>query len=118
MNNLDKFYLYCRYNEMIYYAYELLLKYPKYERYSLVVDIKNVIYEGLRCVIQVHKEFDLGLKVKYLHNLDANLKVLKVLIRLSFKRQYISNKNYEVWSRHLTHISNLMGGLIKQCQKQ
>ncbi|MGI6329960.1 MAG: four helix bundle protein [Bacilli bacterium] len=101
---------------MIYYAYDLLLKYPKSERFALVVDIKNIIYEGMRDVIKIQKELDYGVKIKYLHELDVNLKLLKVFVRLSFKRKYISEKNYEVWSRHITHISNLMGGLIKHAK--
>lgn len=116
MKKLDNYFLYSRYNDMIYYAYDLLLKYPANEKHSLVVDIKNIIYEGMRCVIKSQKELDKGLKIKHLHELDVNLKLLKVFVRLSFRKKYISKKNYEVWSRHLTHISNLMGGLINHAK--
>ena len=43
--------------------------------------------------------------------------MLKVLVRLSYKRKYINSRNYGAWSRYLANISNLMGGMIKQCQR-
>jgi hypothetical protein len=117
MLKLENLYIYSRYNELIYYTHEILIKYPKYERLSLVSDIKNTTYEGMRCVIKVYKTGDKLKKLKYLHELDVNLKMLKVLIRLSYKREYINSSNYGAWSRHITYISNLMGGLIKQCRR-
>lgn len=94
------------------------MKYPKYERLSLVSDIKNTTYDGMKCIIKVHKEFDRSKKIRYLHDLDVNLKMLKVLVRLSYKRKYINSGNYGSWSRYLASVSNLMGGMIKQCRKQ
>lgn len=117
MIELVNLYIYTRYNELIYYTHEILMKYPKYEKYSLVSDIKNVTYDGMKCIIKVHKEFNRLKKLKYLHNLDVNLKMLKVLVRLSYKRKYINSRNYGAWSRNLANISNLMGGMIKQCQR-
>ena len=53
-----------------------------------------------------------------LNNLDTDLKMLKVLIRLSYKNKYINKRNYAVWSKKIFNISNLLGAWIKSCLKQ
>ena len=49
--------------------------------------------------------------------MDTELKVLKMLVRISYKRKYISIQNYEAWSRKITYTANLMGGWIRSCLK-
>ena len=39
--------------------------------------------------------------------------MLLVLIRISYKMKYITNKNYMAFSRKINNISNLCYGLIK-----
>ena len=50
--------------------------------------------------------------------LDVDLKVLKVLVRVSYKNKYINIKNYTAWSKKITNIGNLLGGWINSCLKQ
>ena len=118
MNDLETLIIYKQYVELIYYTQDILIKYPKSEKYALATEIKNITYEGLKCIINTHKEFNKGKKLAFLNELDVNLKMLKVLIRISYKRKYISSRNYTAWSKKLTNISNLMGGWIKSCATQ
>lgn len=54
----------------------------------------------------------------YLNNIDVDLKVLKVLVRISYRYKYINGNNYASWSRKLANISNAVNGWIKTCVKQ
>ena len=110
--------IYKQYIELIYYTEMILEKYPKCEKLSLVSNIKNETYEGLKNILCAYKFYDKSDKLKYLNNLDVNLKMIKVLIRVSHKRKYINHKNYESWSKKLNNIGSLLGGWIISCVKQ
>lgn len=116
MNDLEDLKIYKQYVELIYYTFEILEKYPKKERFALSNEIKTATLEGIRKIIQAQKEYQKQKRLETLHQLDLNLKYLKVMIRISYKKKYINNKNYASWSRKLTNISNMMGAWIKSCQ--
>ena len=103
---------------LIYYSKNLLKKYPKSERFDLCSDIKNILYNALRNIIFAWKEYKTEDKLKYLRIVDVDLIVLKSLITISYKYQYITQKNYMVWSEHVSEIGKLIGGWIKSCQKE
>lgn len=102
---------------LIYYSKNLLKKYPKSERFDLCSDIKNNLYTNLRNIIFAWKEYKNEDKLKYLRIVDVDLVVLKSLITISYKYQYISQKNYMVWTEHVSEIGKLIGGWTKACQK-
>lgn len=83
---MEELKIYKQYLELIYYAENILKKYPKSERFCLVSHIKNNIYEGLKYVILAYKDYNKKNKYIYLNKLDVNLKVLCVLIRVSKKK--------------------------------
>jgi len=102
----------------VLYTEMITEKYPKIEKLAIVTTIKNTTYEGMKNIIEAFKQYDRQDKIKFLNSLDTNLKFLKVLIRVSYKRKYINNKNYTAWIKKITNISNLLGGWIKACQKR
>ena len=103
--------------KLIYYSKNLLNKYPKSERFDLCTDIKNILYKILRNIIYAWKEYDNKVKLKYLREVDVDLVVLKGFITISNKYQYITLKNYMVWTENVNEIGKLIGGWIKSCQK-
>ncbi len=117
MNDLEGLMIYKQYVELIDYTLMILKKYPKSERYSLVNDIKNSTYNGIRKIIIANKEYNKSKRIIVLNDMDNELKLLKVLIRVSYKQRYINNKNYSSWSKKITNINNLLFGWIKACLK-
>ncbi len=115
--NVEDLIIYKQFLELIYYMENICEKYPKSEKNSLVSTIKNVTYESLKDVIKAFKVYEKDNKLKYLNDLDSNLKFLKVLIRISYRKKYINKKNYEAWSRKIANIGNLLGGWILSCVK-
>ena len=118
MNELDNLIIYKQYLELIYYTETISQKYPKKEKFCPVQSIKNNTYNGLKKVIEAQSEYDKTIRIKILKLLDVDLKVLKVLVRVSYKNKYINIKNYTAWSKKITNIGNLLGGWINSCLKQ
>ena len=108
---------YQKLDNLIYYSKNLLKKYPKSERFDLCCDIKNNLYGSLRNTIFAWKAYKIEEKLKYLKIIDVDLVVLKSLVMISYKYQYITQKNYMVWTEHINEIGKLIGGWIKSCQK-
>lgn len=110
--------IYQKYLELIYYSNDIVRKYPKCENFSLVKEVKNSLYEGLRNLMFAIKTYNKKDKLKYLNEFDINLNLLKVHVRLSYKYKYITLKNYESWSSLITDVCNMLGGWIIACQKR
>ena len=113
---LEKLMIYKQYIQLIYYTENILKKYPKFERYGIVTHIRNNTYEGMKYIILCYKENDKKYKLSYLRKLDADLKMLCILIRISKMNKYISNNNFIAWIKKITNITNLMVGWYK-CAK-
>lgn len=110
--------IYQKYLELIYYSNDLVRKYPKSEKFTLVQEIKKSLYTGLRNILYAQKSFYKQDKLKHLNELDIQLNLLKVHIRISYKYKYISMQNYTTWSKHVTDICNMLGGWISSCLKK
>lgn len=110
--------IYPKYMNLVYYSNDLVRKFPKCEQFALVKEIKSTLYSGLRCIIYAIKLYNKQDKLRYLRELDVNLNLLKVHIRISYKYKYITMNNYQTWSNQLTDISNLLGGWINSCLKR
>ena len=104
--NKNNLVIYQKYMELIEYTNNILRKYPKSETFALVKECKSTLYTGLRLLIYAIKAFHKQDKLKYLNELDTNLHIMKVHIRLSYKYKYISMQNYQTWSNLITNICN------------
>lgn len=117
MNELEGLMIYKQYLEMIYYTENITLKYPKSEKGAMVDEIKKITYNGMRKIILANKEFNKIKRIIILNEIDVELKMLKVMIRVSYRKKYINSKNYSAWSKKIYNIGNLLGGWIKSCLK-
>lgn len=110
--------IYQKYMELVDYTNSLVRKYPKSETFALVKEIKSTLYSGLRLLMYAIKVYNKQEKLKYLNELDINLSILKVHIRLSYKYKFITMKNYQTWSNLITNICNMLGAWISSCLKK
>lgn len=117
MNDIEGLMIYKQYLEMIYYTENITLKYPKSEKGAMVDEIKRITYNGMRMIILANKEFNKNRRIVILNEIDVELKMLKVMIRISYRKKYINSKNYSAWSKKIYNIGNLLGGWIKSCLK-
>lgn len=117
-NNKNNLTIYQKYLELIYYSNDIVRKYPKSENFTLVTEIKQTLYSGLRNIMYAIKSYNKQEKLKYLNQFDIDLNLLKVHIRISHKYKYISLQNYQTWSSLITDICNMLGGWITSCLKR
>lgn len=87
------------------------MNYPKSEKFSLCQSIKENFFDLLKFI-------SLGNSVRskrltYLQEADGHLQVLKVLIKLSKQRKYISEGFFRETDLELTLINKLLSGYIR-----
>lgn len=109
---------YQKYLELIYYTNDVIKKFPKSENFALTTQIRTSLYDGLKCLLYSIRLYNKKDKLKYLNELDINLQVLKIQIRLAYKYKYISLKNYETWTELIANIGNMLGRWIESCLKK
>lgn len=106
--------IYQKYVDLIEYSYNLLRKFPKSEKFAMVAQLKDSMFTSLRLILRANKVYrNMGLRVDMLNQLDAEVQVQKVLVRLAHQNRYISNSNYMEWSRRLDEIGRILGGWIR-----
>lgn len=100
-----------RTEELLNKIYPVLINFPNAEKFSLCSEIKHNFYKLLSYI-------SLGNSVKskrrtYLQEADGYLQVIKVLIRLSLRRKYISKGFYREVDLELTTINKMLSAYIK-----
>lgn len=118
MTSLEEMKIYQALVDLLYYTYNITLKYPKIEKDGIVMDIKFNSIKALEELIIAQKMYEVKQRLYHLDIVDSELKVIKVLIRISYKMKYITSKNYSAWSKKITSVNNLLNGWIKKCVKQ
>jgi hypothetical protein len=95
---------------MIQYGYVALRQFPKHERHVLAAEIRLSMLRVLRLIVVTNKRYH---KKTTLQDLDAELDLLRSMVRLAHSLQYMDTKKYEIWARHLAEIGRMVGGWIK-----
>lgn len=107
--------VYRRSENFLYKIYPRLVNFPKSEKFSLCQHIKDNLFNLL-------KNIQLANSVKskrktYLQEADGHLQILKVLVKLSNQRKYISVGLFKELDLELTEINKMLTGYIKSCYK-
>ena len=110
--------IYQKYMNFFYYTYDLVKKYPKHERFCLVQEIKNTLISGIRQIMQALNTTQKYERIKILKNVDLELNLLKIYMRISYKYKYITLQHYNTASEQLTEIGKLVGGLLRVCPQK
>lgn len=103
--------VYKRVEELLNKIYPALINYPKSEKFCLCHQIKQNFFDLL-------VNISLGNSVKskrkyYLQIADGYLQSIKVLMRLSLRRKYISKGFYRDIDAELTIINKMLSAYIK-----
>ncbi len=110
--------IYVVYLDFMYYIEMITEKYPNSTKNGIVATIKKETYAGMELILEAYKVYEKKDKLEFLGKLDIKLKMLKVFSRISYKRKYINQKNYEAWSRKINNVGTSLGGWINSCLKQ
>ena len=107
---VEKLIIYQKAYESYKYSFNMLKNFPKSEKFTLASEINSNYYQIFRLIIRANRK-----KVKSfeLFEIDTELKILQLNIRLSFELQFMNDKQYEIISKHLEEIGRILGGWIK-----
>ncbi len=84
-------------------------KFPKHIRVSFSVRLENLTLDIMQDIIQARYSH----KKVYLENINSNLNILRVLVRLSFKRKYLNMNSYQFASNKINEAGRMVGGWLK-----
>ncbi len=100
---------------MIQYAYAPLRNFPKAEKHVLSAEIRQSMFRLLRLVIIVNRRYH---KKTTMQDLDAELDLLRSLVRLSQELGFLPFRQYEIWARHLAEVGRMVGGWLAWARAQ
>lgn len=95
---------------MIKYGYAALRQFPKSEKHVLSAEIRQCMFRLLRLVIITNRRYH---KKTTMQDIDAELDLLRSLIRLAMELKYLPFRQYEIWSRHANKIGGMLGMWMK-----
>lgn len=99
--------------DMVQYGYTALRQFPKSERHTLVAEIKQAMYRLLHQIVVVNHRYH---KKTTMQDLDAELDLLRLYIRLSKDLGFLPFRQYENWAKMLDEIGRMVGGWMKSVQ--
>lgn len=104
-----------RTERVLFRMYPILINYPKSEKFALSQQIKIGLIDMLKYI-------SLGNSVPskrktYLQEADANLQVLKILMRLSHKQRYVTKGLFDEMSLEFTEINKMLSGYIRSTRR-
>lgn len=84
----SKLLIYQKYVDLIDYGYNLLIKYPKIEKYALASQIRNSMYQALKYILYANKIANKYNKLDILNKLDAEIAIQSYFLPgISFEMQ-------------------------------
>lgn len=95
---------------MILYGHVAVTHFPRNERHVLGAQIRNCLWSLLRLIVVCNKRYH---KKTTLQEIDAELDLLRSMIRLARDMGYLAFRRYEHWARLNDEIGRLLGGWIK-----
>jgi len=93
--------------------YPVLQKFPKAEKFSLCQEIKQAFYRVLRNTMLANATRRGDLRIERYNEVDADLKLLLVLLGISREQKYITERKLAQLQERVAELGRITGGLIK-----
>jgi len=97
--------------------HEMVGKFPKRERHSIGQDCEQTALQLLRLMFRANDQHGRQ-RLALLHEIDTELKMLKMFVRLAFDVKAVSDRQYLDLQASLQEIGKMLGGWIKQTQTE
>lgn len=92
--------------------YPLLKNFPKAEKFCLCQEIKQACYRVIRNAM-TYNSLKADSKINYLHQVDADLKLLLVLFGIARGQRYITERKAYELQEKVSELGRITGGLIR-----
>lgn len=103
--------IYQKMYDLILYAYPVVNRFPKQQRFTLGQQIQNTMLDIQKSIIQANRQKN---KTPILYQIDTDLEKLKFLIRLAKDLGFIDIKKYEHLGKQIAEVGRLLGGWLKK----
>ncbi|MGG1600591.1 diversity-generating retroelement protein Avd [Paenibacillus naphthalenovorans] len=100
--------------DMTKYGYAALRQFPKSERFTLAAEMKSCMLRFMRGIITANKRYH---KKTTLQDVDIELQLLRMYLRLAVDLQFLPFRKYENWVKMLDEIGKMLGGWIKSANQ-
>lgn len=108
--------------DYIEYILTIIMKIPRIEKFSIGNEYKRSLYKMLTNVMYLYKlnknvkeYFEISLK--YVNDIDAELNVQRIFLRIMNKEQWIDIKKFNIAMSKIYEIGKIVGGLAKYYAK-
>lgn len=96
--------------KMIVYGYAALRQLPRSEKHTLAAEIRQCMYRLLRQVIITNRRYH---KKTTAQEIDAELDLLRSLVRVAMDLGFLPYPQYKTWAEHLYEIGCMVGGWLR-----
>lgn len=111
---MDKFIIYTKTVDFITWLFPTVNKFPKNQRFVLGQQIETAVLRFLEGVIRANLEKDKVARQKFLTQLDADLQVLRSLLRVAHSLNFLSHLQFEFSLEQTMELGKMLGGWGKQ----
>ena len=100
----------------IEYILQIILKLPRTEKFNIGNEYKISMYQMLKDILIISK-IEKSEILNYLNNIDANLNVQRIYLRIMLKNRWIDEHKFKIAMEQIYEIGKILGGLIKYYAK-
>lgn len=108
---IENLIIYQKMYDLLIYAFPILNRFPKNQRFVLAQQIENAMLAIIQLIAKANMERD---KRETLREVDIQLSMAKLLIRISHDLNLLSHRHYGQISMRLNEVGRLLGGWRKQ----
>ena len=110
---MEQLKIYQRQYDLILYAFPIINKFPKSQKFVLGQQIQNSMIDIATMIIEANKTRH---RLPTLYRIDIELEKLRMLIRLAKDLRFLSVKQYGLVAEGISEVGRMLGGWIKQTQ--
>ncbi len=114
MKNIEEYSIFVKYYSFFKYMLDKVEKFPRISKFTIgdrIIKILCEIQEDIIETIYMKKRYE---KLK---KLNVSLEKLRIYIRISLERRYISIKQAEYIFEEINEIGKMIGGWLKICKE-
>ncbi len=105
-----------RIQEYIEYMLQVILKFPRTEKFNMGNEYKCSMYQMLENTLYITK-IEENKRLYYLNKIDALLDCQRIYLRIMYKNKWIDEKKFKVAISKIGEMGRIIGGLVKYYAK-
>ncbi len=100
--------------DMAEYAYIALRNYPKSEKYTLAADTRRALFRLISLILRANRVRN---KLPVLAEIDAELDLLRTLVRMGHRLGFLPFKKYRLLAEKLAELGMMLGGWMRYARE-